>query len=222
MIFSNITAFGDSLRPAWPVIRTENIYDFTQANGSRANYVWLVDKHARLESDFPMSWLPHEDQENCCHVFKQISQQTGYEMKPVAILVPNVPIRRRAMIEHKRPAQIERNTYSIYVKIERSTESRERCKEFATRWSGVHPLMTNTQAAMNKSVLRTLHSKYAWIVEQDQEFEDDWDFNFSPDRMNAIYLKPKIFVMPNGVKLYPKEYFLAEDSKFEEIKVDPQ
>jgi hypothetical protein len=222
MIFSSIPSLADSFRKPWPVVRTENIYDYTQADAYDTQYVWLVDKYAKLERDFSLSWLPDDNEKDMCHVFKKVNS-AGYEVHPIAVLVPTNRNRRIQQRHQTRPAQVERNIYDIYVKIDRTTESRERYKKFTNRWNRVAPLIINDEKAMCKSVMRTLSTKYAWIIEPEQEFEDDWNFGFSPTAMNAIYLKPKIFIMPNGVRLYPDKYFMATDeTEIDTVTIDPQ
>jgi hypothetical protein len=225
MIFSGISSLADSFRKPWMVIRTSNIYDYTQADGIDDQYVWLVDQYAKLESNFSLSWLPDSDQKDMCHVFMKVNDVSGHEIKPIAILVPTNKNRRLKQHHHNRPAQVERNLYCIYVKIDRTSESRTRFKEFADRWSNVSPLIINNQNAMNKGVLRSLNTPYAWIIDPEQQFANEWDFAFSPDYISTIYIAPKnkIYVMPNGVKLYPKTYFLSMgEESFDDIIIDQQ
>tara|TARA_R110000850_G_scaffold27083_5_gene76884 strand:- start:3394 stop:4035 length:642 start_codon:yes stop_codon:yes gene_type:complete len=206
MIFSGMSSLADSFRKPWAVIKTTNIHAYSQANGEPAQYVWLIDQYATLDDDFSLSWLPDSEEIDMCHVFMKVNDISGHDIKPIAILVPTNPNRRSKQKNHTQPAQTERNRYCIYVKIDRTSESRTRFKAFADRWSNVSPLFINNNDAMNKGVLRSLTTKYAWIIEPEQQFVDDWDFSFSPDHET-----PQIYIMPNGVKLYPKDYFLGVD-----------
>tara|TARA_R110000851_G_scaffold214484_1_gene367185 strand:- start:1740 stop:2381 length:642 start_codon:yes stop_codon:yes gene_type:complete len=213
MIFSGISSLSGSFRTPWSVIRTSNIHDYSQVDGISDQYVWLVDQYATLDIDFSLSWLPDLDEMDMCHMFMKTNDISGHDIKPIAILVPTNPNRRANRKNHTRPAQIERNRYCIYVKIDRTAETKNRFKSFADRWSNVSPLFINNNNAMNKGVLRSLTTDYAWVIEPEQQFADDWDFSFSPDHANT-----QIHVMPNGVTLYPKDYFLGVDG----ITIDQQ
>lgn len=217
MILPNTPSLAGIFKNPWPVIKTENIYDYTQANGNPSPYVWLVDQYTRIDPNFLLGWTPENQEKDSCHIFMKKNSFTGRDIQPAAALVPNTPTRRRSEIYHDRPAALDKNLYDIYVKIDRTAESRERFKTFARRWNNVHSIFVNEEAAICKSVLRTISKNHAWIVELDHDLGDDWDFDLVPVDADKIY------IMPNGVRLYPIQYFLSlGKDDITEVKVDRQ
>jgi len=191
--------------------------NYELANNNESQYVWLIDKYSVIDDSFSLNWMPEDIDKDKCHIFNKINGNTGAIIKPIAALVPNSPKHRLSNKLHQRPASIEHNMFNIYVKIDRTKESRDRFKSFKYRWGNVKSIFITDENAMNRRIYQTATTDYIWIIDPHVVIDDTWDFNFNPSNATIIY------EMPNGIKLYPINYFdELSDVKLSEIKVDLQ
>lgn len=172
----------------WPIIRTSSMYDYDQVNGYAdvASYVWIVNKHIKLDDTFNLNWRPSDTERNKVHTFPQCNNTV--ERRPlrwdVCKLVPTSgrlkmpePEIRQGII-----AAYNKNIFQIFAYSMSPAGINAKFKKLQQRIPEAR-LVTTTACNLHAAkmiIASKVTSTYVWLVDLDVEIAADFDFDFEP------------------------------------------
>lgn len=220
MMFSAMTEMASKFRNPWPVHYTTDTWDLSQADRyqEQGQYVWLMHQSIHIRDDFPLSWMPESGQEFNVHAFPYCKLRSKKVLRWDAMkLVPTNPGHRLAEVKQKLIAGYDRNSYSIFFVSQQGDEAAsDKFQAHLARFPHAYHLKNvNNEKDICKHVLGKLFSKYAWLIDIDLVFNDEFELFYEP---NDEYLTAftwnthnatELLYPTGGLRLVPYSYFKA-------------
>jgi hypothetical protein len=223
MMFSGFAELASQIRSPWPVHVTSDLHDYSQADQyqSKGRYVWLKHPSVNIREDFPLSWIPDDEQDLNIHVFSYCKEKSKHVIRPDALkLVPTDPRIRREDIRQTLIAGYDKNPYIIIFVSKNDNNAVAKFKKHQTRFPTAHLIKHDgTQREFVQKIMTKLHSRYVWIIDIDVKIDYSFELYYKPsNEQNTVFTWPVRSAAytdsytAGQICLYPYSYFRQMDA----------
>lgn len=212
----------------WPVIETTDIdlYELADAYKDKVPYVWFVNPHYNIHTEFNWNFKPLDEQRFNVHSFPRCFAKSKKPINwDVVKLVPTDPA-YRINVEVKQPL------ISSYVNAEYPIYTYSFNDRFSTKKLVVRPKHKQHRLIKSRKSLTEIFSylnldyieDFVWLVDIDADTNSDFYFDFVPESDDSIYmfkLQHKSTDLTYGdqsLMLVPKKYIAATQRNSKKTK----